>query len=163
MGIDFKMIKIHQIVADSGPICKKSSGKISQIVLLKILSFFRLSFNITILFKPYLIFLTVAMRVSHCPTTKFQKHHFRFALKITAFWSISKIAREINDHLRPRLYFLVRIRPYCRQRAKSMYSPTLGYDSTKPYSLWRNKLMRIAGFVKIPRDSNKKDGISMLV
>ena len=29
MGIDFKMIKIHEIVVDSGPICKKSSGKIS--------------------------------------------------------------------------------------------------------------------------------------
>ena len=27
MGIDFKMIKIHEIVVDSGPICKKSSGK----------------------------------------------------------------------------------------------------------------------------------------
>jgi len=29
MGIDFKMIKIHEIVVDSGPICKKTSGKIS--------------------------------------------------------------------------------------------------------------------------------------
>lgn len=29
MGIDFKMIKIHEIVVDSGPICKKSSGKLS--------------------------------------------------------------------------------------------------------------------------------------
>lgn len=28
MGIDFKMIKIHEIVVDSGPICKKSAGKI---------------------------------------------------------------------------------------------------------------------------------------
>ena len=27
MGIDFKMIKIHQIVTDSGPICKKNSGE----------------------------------------------------------------------------------------------------------------------------------------
>ena len=27
MGIDFKMIKIHEIVVDSGPICKQSSGK----------------------------------------------------------------------------------------------------------------------------------------
>ena len=28
MGIDFKMIKIHQIVSDSGEICKQSSGKL---------------------------------------------------------------------------------------------------------------------------------------
>ena len=30
MGIDFKMIKIHQIVSDSGDICKKSSGVSSK-------------------------------------------------------------------------------------------------------------------------------------
>ena len=35
MGIDFKMIKIHEIVADSGPICKKDSGKFSQIMQTK--------------------------------------------------------------------------------------------------------------------------------
>ena len=28
MGIDFKMIKIHEIVVDSAHFCKKSSGKI---------------------------------------------------------------------------------------------------------------------------------------
>lgn len=33
MGIDFKMIKIHQIVSDSGDICKRSSGRFSKIML----------------------------------------------------------------------------------------------------------------------------------
>lgn len=31
MGIDFKMIKIHEIVSDSGEICKMSSGNFQRL------------------------------------------------------------------------------------------------------------------------------------
>lgn len=32
MGIDFKMIKIHEIVSDSGEICKMSSGNFQKLL-----------------------------------------------------------------------------------------------------------------------------------